>query len=134
MRIVYHPKVYTDLSAIMQYYEEVATAALADEFYREFKFAVKEAARGGQSLSGFEHATYGAATFRDFRSTSFFGLSMIPFAFWSFATTRDILPSEFGAAETRWDRGGGSLGTHRGRRSKNFFVEGEQRYWVHVAN
>ena len=58
---------------------------------------------------------------------------MIPFAFWSFATTRDILPSEFGAAETRWDRGGGSLGTHRGRRSKNFFVEGEQRYWVHVA-
>jgi len=43
MRIVYHPKVYTDLSAIMQYYEEVATAALADEFYREFKFAVKEA-------------------------------------------------------------------------------------------
>jgi len=27
MRIVYHPKVYTDLSAIMQYYEEVATAA-----------------------------------------------------------------------------------------------------------
>ena len=42
MRIVYHPKVYSDLSSIMRYYEEVATAALADEFYREFKLAVKE--------------------------------------------------------------------------------------------
>jgi len=50
MRIVYHPKVYSDLSAIMQYYEEVATAALADEFYREFKFAVKEAARRPESF------------------------------------------------------------------------------------
>ncbi len=134
MRIVYHPKVYSDLSAIMQYYEEVATAALADEFYREFKFAVKEAARRPEFFQDSSTRHTAPATFRDFRSTSFFGLSMIPFAFWSFATTRDILPSEFGAAETRRDRGGGSLGTHRGRRSKNFFVEGEQRYWVHVAN
>ena len=45
MRIVYHPKVHSDLSAIMGYYEEVATAALADEFYREFKLAVKDAAQ-----------------------------------------------------------------------------------------
>ncbi len=50
MRIVYHPKVYSDLSAIMQYYEEVATAALADEFYHEFKLAVKEAAHRPESF------------------------------------------------------------------------------------
>ena len=50
MRIVYHPKVYSDLSAIMRYYEEVATAALADEFYREFKLAVKDAAQRPESF------------------------------------------------------------------------------------
>jgi plasmid stabilization system protein ParE len=50
MRIVYHPKVYSDLSAIMRYYEEVATAALADEFYREFKLAVKHAAQRPESF------------------------------------------------------------------------------------
>ena len=106
---------------------EVATAALADEFYREFKLAVKEAARRPESFR---------IRARDIRGANLsrfpfhFLFRIVPFAFWSFATTRDILPSEFGAAETRWDRGSGSLGTHRGRRSK----EGGQRYWVHVAN
>ena len=129
MRIVYHPKVYTDLSAIMQYYEEVARAALAEEFYREFKLAVKEAARRPESFR-IRARDIRRANLSRFPFHFLFGLSMIPFAFWSFATTRDILPSEFGAAKTRWDRGSGSLSTHRGRRSK----EGEQRYWVHVAN
>ena len=50
MRVVYHPKVYSDLSAIMGYYEEVATAALADEFYREFKLAVKDAVQRPESF------------------------------------------------------------------------------------
>jgi plasmid stabilization system protein ParE len=50
MRIVYHPKVNPDLSAIMGYYEEVATAALADEFYREFTLAVKDAAERPESF------------------------------------------------------------------------------------
>jgi plasmid stabilization system protein ParE len=50
MGIVYHPKVSSDLSAIMQYYEEAATPALADEFYREFKLAVKKAAQQPESF------------------------------------------------------------------------------------
>jgi hypothetical protein len=50
MRIVYHLKVYSNLSSIMRYYEEVATAALADEFYREFKLAVKDAAQRPESF------------------------------------------------------------------------------------
>ena len=80
MRIVYHPKVDSDLSAIMGYYEEVATAALADEFYREFTLAVKDAAERPESFR-VPPRDYGALISRDFRSTFFFGLSMISFAF-----------------------------------------------------
>jgi hypothetical protein len=51
------------------------------------------------SPSGCGHTIYGGLISRDFRSTFSFGLSMIPFAFWWFATTRGILPPGFGAAE-----------------------------------
>jgi plasmid stabilization system protein ParE len=50
MRTVYYPKIYSDLSAIMQYYEEVARAELADQFYHEFILAVKEAAQRPESF------------------------------------------------------------------------------------
>ncbi len=32
MRLVLHPSVFSDISKIMEYYEQVATAELADEF------------------------------------------------------------------------------------------------------
>jgi hypothetical protein len=35
MRLVLHPKVYSDIDEIMAYYERVATRQLADEFYAE---------------------------------------------------------------------------------------------------
>jgi hypothetical protein len=36
MRLVFHPEVYSDIDAIMRYYEQVATPELADRFYAEF--------------------------------------------------------------------------------------------------
>lgn len=35
MRLVLHPKVYSDIDEIMGYYERIGTAELADEFYAE---------------------------------------------------------------------------------------------------
>ena len=43
-RIVYHPKVFSEVDAIMGYYESVAGSHLADEFYSEFRFFVRDAA------------------------------------------------------------------------------------------
>ena len=46
MRLVFHPRVYSDLTKIMEYYEQAATPELADAFYREFRlFAVEAAGR-----------------------------------------------------------------------------------------
>ncbi len=43
MRLVLHPKVYSDVSKIMEYYEQVATPELADEFYRELRHFIEVA-------------------------------------------------------------------------------------------
>ena len=45
MRLVLHPKVYSDIDSIMNYYEQVATPELADEFYSELRHSMAEAAR-----------------------------------------------------------------------------------------
>jgi plasmid stabilization system protein ParE len=46
MRLVLHPKVYSDIDKIMAYYEQVATVDLANEFYAELRhFMVAAAAR-----------------------------------------------------------------------------------------
>jgi len=46
MRLVLHPKVHSDIDSIMAYYEEVATQALANEFYTELRhFILQSAAR-----------------------------------------------------------------------------------------
>lgn len=37
MRLVLHPKVSSDISSIMEYYERVSTSELADEFYLELR-------------------------------------------------------------------------------------------------
>src|ERR1700686_611779 len=39
MRLVLHPKVYSDIDEIMGYYERVSTPGLAEEFYPESEFA-----------------------------------------------------------------------------------------------
>ncbi len=38
MRLVLHPKVYSDIDEIMGYYERVATPGLAEEFYTELRY------------------------------------------------------------------------------------------------
>jgi hypothetical protein len=60
---------------------------------------------------------------------------MIPFASWSFATTRDILPSGSGVAEGRYRT---KVAPEAGRYAPEetdvkFIVEGKKRYWLHPA-
>jgi plasmid stabilization system protein ParE len=44
MRLVLHPKVYSDIDKIMEYYERVATPELADEFYAGLRHFMEQAA------------------------------------------------------------------------------------------
>jgi toxin ParE1/3/4 len=50
MRLVLHPKVYSDIENIMAYYEEVATADLANEFYAELRHFMAAAASRPESF------------------------------------------------------------------------------------
>lgn len=43
MRGVLHPKVYSDIDKIMNYYEQMATPELAKEFYAELRHLMGEA-------------------------------------------------------------------------------------------
>ena len=58
MRLVLHPKVYSDIDTIMAYYEQVASAELANEFYGELRHLTKVAAEG-QGLSQFGNGVSG---------------------------------------------------------------------------
>jgi toxin ParE1/3/4 len=51
MRLVLHPKVYSDIDNIMAYYEEVATTELANEFYAELRHFLSEAAAQPESFA-----------------------------------------------------------------------------------
>lgn len=44
MRLVFHPRVYSDIDKIMEYYEAVATPELADDFYAELRRFMAQAA------------------------------------------------------------------------------------------
>jgi len=44
MRVVLHPQVHSDISKIMEYYEEVGSPELAEDFYRELVHFIREAA------------------------------------------------------------------------------------------
>lgn len=50
MRLVLHPKVYSDIDEIMGYYERVATRDLADEFYAELRYYMQQAAARPESF------------------------------------------------------------------------------------
>jgi toxin ParE1/3/4 len=51
MRLILHPKVYSDIDKIMQYYEQVAAPELADEFYAELRHFIQAAAGRPESFS-----------------------------------------------------------------------------------
>lgn len=70
MRLVLHPKVYSDIDKIMEYYERVATPELADEFYAELRHFMEEAAERPESFSVRE---------RDIRRVN---LQRFPYHFW----------------------------------------------------
>ena len=51
MRLVLHPKVYSDIDTTMAYYEKVATKELADEFYTELRHFMTDAATRPESFA-----------------------------------------------------------------------------------
>src|SRR2546421_2120440 len=51
MRLVIHPRVYSDFDKIMAHYEQEATPDLADEFYAEVRHFMAEAAARPESFS-----------------------------------------------------------------------------------
>jgi len=51
MRLILHPKVYSDIDEIMGYYERIATPELADDFYRELRHYMKQAEERPESFS-----------------------------------------------------------------------------------
>ena len=50
LRIVYHPKVFSEVDAITGYYESVTSSHLADKFYSEFRFFVRDAADDPENI------------------------------------------------------------------------------------
>jgi plasmid stabilization system protein ParE len=51
MRLILHPKVYSDIDKIMEYYERADTPELADEFYKELRHFMVEAGERPESCS-----------------------------------------------------------------------------------
>jgi plasmid stabilization system protein ParE len=51
MRLILHRKVRSDVDAIMEYYERVASRELADDFYAELRRFMLEAAERPESFS-----------------------------------------------------------------------------------
>ena len=51
MRLVLHRKVHSDVDAIMEYYERVASRELADDFYAELRRFMLDAVERPESFS-----------------------------------------------------------------------------------
>ena len=51
MYLVFHPKVYSDIDEIMEYYERVATRELTAEFYSELRYYLQQAAERPESFA-----------------------------------------------------------------------------------
>ena len=92
MYLVFHPKVYSDIDEIMEYYERVATRELAAEFYSELRYYMQQAAERPESFAIRE---------RDLRRLNLQSASPITFyfvslamscGFWSCAIIEDAQP------------------------------------------
>ena len=51
MRLDFHPQIASDISRIMEYYEDVAGPQLADEFYAELRAFFQKAADAPEAFS-----------------------------------------------------------------------------------
>lgn len=91
MRLVLHPKVYSDIDAIMAYYEEIAATELAKEFYAELRHFMVEAAKRPKSFA-IRQRDIRRVNLRRFPYHFLFRIVETPFAFWSFVITPDIHP------------------------------------------
>ena len=81
MRLVLHPKVHSDVHAIMEYYERVATPELADDFYSELRASCWRRSSGPKPFPS-ASATFAASTFIAFRITFFFASLAMRRGFW----------------------------------------------------
>jgi plasmid stabilization system protein ParE len=109
MRLVLHPKVYSDIDEIMRYYERVATPVLAEEFYTELRYFMAKAGDKPESFSIRERDIRRANLRRfpyHFSSVSLAAKS----EFSSFATTIDIHLSDPGADRSMVELQGCRLG------------------------
>ena len=70
MRLEFHKQIHSDISRIMDYYEDVAGPQLADEFYAELKVYFQKAANSPESYIVRE---------RDLRRVN---LNRFPYHFW----------------------------------------------------
>ena len=55
MRLEFHRQIASDISGIMDYYEDVAGRQLADEFYNELRFYFQKAADSPETYGIREH-------------------------------------------------------------------------------
>ena len=51
MRIILHPLVHSDILAVMEYYERVASRDLAEEYYAELRRAMEDPASRPEAFS-----------------------------------------------------------------------------------
>jgi plasmid stabilization system protein ParE len=51
MRLILHPKVYSDIDEIMEYYERADIPGLADGFYKELRHFITQAGERPESCS-----------------------------------------------------------------------------------
>jgi plasmid stabilization system protein ParE len=51
MRLILHPKVYSDIDEIMGYYEQIGTPELANDFYAELRHYLNQAAERPESFA-----------------------------------------------------------------------------------
>jgi plasmid stabilization system protein ParE len=51
MRLEFHPQIASDISRIMEYYEDVAGVQLADEFYTKLRFFFQKAVESPEAFS-----------------------------------------------------------------------------------
>ena len=65
MNVFFHPRVFSEVDAIMRYYEEVADSRLADDFYEEFRGKVLEVAENPEHFNE-RVASYKRANLRRF--------------------------------------------------------------------
>lgn len=91
MRLVLHPKVYSDIDEIMRYYERIATRQLADEFYAELRHYLQQAAESPDSFA-IRERDLRRVNLQRLRTISCFVSLVMSCEFWSCVITGEVRP------------------------------------------